>query len=57
MAVTGRDGWAEVEFPFGVVFAAAGRRQVQDGWVGADQVVEFEFAAEAREARRTRGDV
>jgi hypothetical protein len=55
VAVTGRDGCAEVEFPFGIVFAAAGRSRVQDGWVGVDQVVEFEFSAEASQVRRARG--
>jgi hypothetical protein len=51
MAVTGRDGWAEVEFPFGMVVASAGRR-VEESWVGADQVVELTFHVRAREVQQ-----
>jgi hypothetical protein len=49
MAVTGRDGWAEIEFPFGMVVASVGRCLVQEGWVGVDQVVEFSFQVRPRE--------
>jgi hypothetical protein len=53
VAVTGRDGWAEVEeFPFGIVVASAGRRLVQESWVGADQVVELHFLARRQEVER-----
>ena len=51
MAVTGRDGWAEVEFPFGMVVASAGR-QLEESWVGADQVVEFSFRVRPREVQQ-----
>ena len=54
MAVTGRDGWAEAEFPFGQVVASVGRRHLQESWVGADQVVELRFRARAREVDRAR---
>ena len=54
MAVTGRDGWAEAEFPFGRVVASVGRRLVQESWVGAEQVVELRFLARAREVDRAR---
>ncbi len=43
MAVTGRDGWAESEMPFGVVVASIGRSLLQSTWVGADQAVEIVF--------------
>jgi hypothetical protein len=42
---------AEFEFPFGFVAVDVGRKQVQDGWVGIDQMLEFEFAAEHEVAR------
>jgi hypothetical protein len=51
MAVTGRDGCAEVEFPFGMVVASAGR-QLEEGWVGVDQVMEFTFHVRAREVQQ-----
>jgi hypothetical protein len=54
MAVTGRDGWAEAEVPMGRVVASVGRTQVQESWVGADQVVELRFRARAREVDRAR---
>jgi hypothetical protein len=49
MAVTGRDGWAEAEFPFGLVVVSVGRRLVQESWVGADQEVEFRFLVQRQE--------
>jgi hypothetical protein len=49
VAVTGRDGWAEAEVPFGLVVASVGRGQVQESWVGADQVVELHFHARRQE--------
>jgi hypothetical protein len=52
MAVTGRDGWADVEFPFGFVVASAGGKVVQEGWVGVDQVIEFSFLVRRREVLR-----
>jgi hypothetical protein len=52
MAVTGCDGWAEAEFPFGIVMASVGRRQVQESWVGVDQVVEFHFQVHRQEVQR-----
>jgi hypothetical protein len=51
MAVTGRDGWAEVEFPFGMVVVSAGRR-LEEGWVGVDQVAEFSLAVLPREVQQ-----
>jgi hypothetical protein len=32
--------------------ASVGRRQVQESWVGADQVVEFHFRARRQEVDR-----
>jgi hypothetical protein len=52
MAVTGRDGWAEIEFPFGMVVASVGRGLVQEGWVGVDAVLEFSFEVRPREVGR-----
>ena len=52
MAVTGRDGWAEAEVPMGRVVASVGRTQVQESWVGADQVVELHFLARRQEVER-----
>ena len=53
MAVTGRDGWAEVEFPFGRVVASVGRGLVQEDWVGVDGVVDFCFRVRPREVGKT----
>ena len=54
MAVTGRDGWAEAEFPFGMVVASVGRRHIQESWVGADQVIELHFRAGRQEVEQLR---
>ena len=50
MTVTGRDGWAEVEVPFGFVVASVGHL-LQEGWVGVDQVEEFCFVAGRRDVQ------
>ena len=54
MAVTGRDGWAEAEVPMGRVVASVGRTQVQESWVGADQVIELHFRAGRQEVEQLR---
>jgi hypothetical protein len=51
ICVTGRDGWAEIEVPFGYIAVAVGRDTMQDGWVGVDQVVAFEFACRRSEVQ------
>jgi hypothetical protein len=39
-----------VEFPFGFVTVAMGKKSVQEGWLGADDVLELEFEVGSREA-------
>jgi hypothetical protein len=41
--------------PFGRVVVALGRRQSQEGWVGAYDALEFEFTADPREVVRQPG--
>ena len=54
VCVTGRDGWAEIEYPFGFVVAAVGRDQTEESWVAVDQTIELLFACDQREVERLR---
>jgi hypothetical protein len=47
--VTGCDGTAEVDVPVGFVVFYVGRKQIQEGWVGVDQVMEFDFTADRKD--------
>jgi hypothetical protein len=54
MTVTGRDGWAEIDVPFGFVVASVGPRLMQESWVGVDQTVEMSFSVRRRDVEQVK---